>query len=146
MSTHTPPDTSPVRILLIEGNEHEARATEQALTRSGACLAFDFAHDGEEALRMLRREGAYSGTPYPELVLLDVALPTIDGADILSFIRADAGLAALPVIMLTGSATEQDVWATHDIHANGYLQKPFDCESFRAAANAISGISERLSN
>jgi two-component system response regulator len=87
-------------------------------------------HDGADAMAFLRREGDYSGAPRPDLVLLDLNLPRMDGREVLQAIKSDAELASIPVVVLTTSEAEEDVLRSYSLHANAYVTKPVDFERF----------------
>jgi CheY-like chemotaxis protein len=86
--------------------------------------------DGADALAFLRREGEYVDAPRPDLVLLDLNLPRMDGREVLQEIKSDPGLASIPVVVLTTSEAEEDVLRSYSLHANAYVTKPVDFERF----------------
>ncbi|MFP5373251.1 MAG: response regulator, partial [Actinomycetes bacterium] len=86
--------------------------------------------NGEEALRYLRREGEHADAVRPDLVLLDLNLPRVDGREVLAQVKADEHLRTIPVVILTTSEAEEDVLRSYDLHANAYVTKPVDFESF----------------
>jgi CheY-like chemotaxis protein len=87
-------------------------------------------NDGTEAMAFLRREGEYAGRPRPDLVLLDLNLPRMDGREVLEAIKSDPDLASIPVVVLTTSENEDDVLRSYSLHANAYVTKPVDFERF----------------
>jgi CheY-like chemotaxis protein len=86
--------------------------------------------DGADAMAFLRREGEYAGAPRPDLVLLDLNLPRMDGRQVLQAIKGDPELARIPVVVLTTSEAEEDVLRSYSLHANAYVTKPVDFERF----------------
>ena len=86
--------------------------------------------DGVEAIELLRREGEYADAPRPDLILLDLNLPRKDGREVLAEIKADDDLRAIPVVVLTTSAAEEDILRSYDLHANAYVTKPVDFDQF----------------
>ena len=86
--------------------------------------------DGAEAMAFLRQEGEYAGRPRPDLVLLDLNLPRMDGRQVLEAIKSDPELASIPVVVLTTSEAEDDVLRSYSLHANAYVTKPVDFERF----------------
>jgi len=88
------------------------------------------ADDGKEALAFIRQEGCYCDVPRPDIVLLDINLPKIDGLEVLKQIKADDKLKVIPVIMLTSSEAEKDITASYAQYANGYITKPVDFDKF----------------
>ena len=94
------------------------------------CNNVSIARDGLEALEFLKREGNNADAPRPDLILLDLNLPKIDGRAVLAEIKADPVLRRIPVVILTTSMAEQDILRTYDLHANCYITKPVDIEQF----------------
>jgi len=95
--------------------------------------------DGEEAIRFLRREGQHENAPRPDLILLDLNLPKKDGRELLAEVKSDPVLRHIPVIVLTTSDAEQDVWRAYKLHANCYLTKPVQMDDF---LNKIRSLEE----
>ena len=87
-------------------------------------------NDGVEAMAFLRQEGEYADAPRPDLVLLDLNLPRMDGREVLQAIKSDPELASIPVVVLTTSEAEEDVLRSYSLHANAYVTKPVDFERF----------------
>lgn len=121
-----------VEILLAEDNETDAEMTLRALKKKALGNAITWVKDGAEALDYLFRRGAYASRPQtvPKLVLLDIKMPKVDGVDVLREIRADARLAATPVVMLTSSAEESDMVRSYQLGVNSYIVKPVDFDAF----------------
>jgi two-component system response regulator len=122
-------------ILLVEDNPRDAELTMMALERHRIANIVVLARDGVEALDYLFNDE--QPNPLPQLVLLDLKLPKIDGLEVLERIRADERTAHLPVVVLTSSAEERDLVASYRRHANSYVQKPVDFQQF-------SGVVEQL--
>ena len=93
--------------------------------------------DGEEALAYLRKEGKYADAPRPDLVLLDLNLPRIDGREVLAVIKEDEDLRRIPVVVLTTSQADEDILRSYSLHANAYVTKPVDFERFIAVVRQI---------
>ena len=93
--------------------------------------------EGEEAIAFLRGEGEYADAPRPDLMLLDLNLPGVDGREVLAEVKGDPKLRRIPVVVLTSSAAEQDVLRSYDLHANSYVTKPADPEDFTDVVRAI---------
>lgn len=125
--------TSTRRILLVEDNPADARLTVEAFQRADAELQVEVCEDGESALARLRDPAA----PLPQLVLLDLNLPGIDGREVLETIKADPALCRVPVCILTTSRAEADVERAYAHHTNCYVVKPVDLNAFRAAVEQI---------
>jgi two-component system, chemotaxis family, response regulator Rcp1 len=102
-------------------------------------VSLQVAMDGDEALRMLRREGSHAGLSRPCLIFLDFNLPRSDSRDILRQLKSDVGLRTIPVAVFTTSDSEKDIQDAYALYANCYLRKPADLDGFlhtiRAAAN-----------
>lgn len=130
----------PVRILLIEDNYGDVLLTKHAFAKAKMANEITVARDGEEAMAMLRHEGAHATMPLPDLVLLDLNLPKMDGKEVLAAIKGDSALRALPVIILSSSRAEQDVAKSYDLNANSYLIKPIDLDSFYTVVQAIESF------
>ena len=127
----------PIHILLVEDDPGDVLMTREALEESKVVNDLSVAGDGEEALRFLRREGEFAAAPRPDLVLLDLNLPRVDGREVLERIKADETLRRIPVVVLTTSQAEEDVLRSYDLHANAYVTKPVDFEQFVRAVRAI---------
>jgi len=119
-----------VDILLVEDNPADVALTEEALAESKLANRLMVAEDGEQALAMLRRQGAHANAPKPDLILLDLNLPRMDGREVLAEIKSDETLRRIPVVILTTSKAEEDVFRSYDLHANCYITKPIDLQQF----------------
>jgi two-component system response regulator len=124
------------RILLIEDNPMDIKLTRRALAKAGVQAQLDVAEDGEQALRRLLGPPEARG-PSPDLVLLDLKLPKIDGHQVLERIRGDVRTRRLPVIVLTSSAEEADLARSYDLGANSYVRKPVEFDAFVEAARQV---------
>lgn len=122
------PDLRPGTVLLVEDNADDIELTMRALRRTGITNPVVTARDGVQALDYLRGKGEYAGRPVerPEIVLLDLKLPRIDGLEVLAQLKTDLNLKVLPVVVLTSSTDERDVQRAYELGANSYLCKPGD--------------------
>ncbi|MBF6329578.1 response regulator [Nocardia transvalensis] len=127
----------PIDILLVEDDPADELMTREAFEDNKIGNNLHVAHDGQEALDFLYREGAYADAPRPDLILLDLNLPKYDGREVLSKIKADPDLAFIPVVVLTTSAAEEDILRSYQLHANAYVTKPVDLDQFIAAIKHI---------
>jgi CheY-like chemotaxis protein len=93
--------------------------------------------DGVEAMTYLRRKGEYAEAPRPDLILLDLDMPRMNGQEVLAEVKADPDLRRIPVIMMTSSQREQDIMKAYDLHVNSYVIKPVDVEKFINAVKSI---------
>jgi CheY-like chemotaxis protein len=119
-----------IEILLVEDNPGDARLTVEAMRDAKVGNHINVVEDGVEAMAFLRREGRYSGSPRPDLILLDLNLPKKDGREVLAEVKADPLLRRIPVVVLTTSRAEEDVLRAYDLHANCYVTKPVGLEQF----------------
>jgi two-component system, chemotaxis family, response regulator Rcp1 len=117
-------------VLVIEDSLADVRLIREALRDSGLQVTLEIATDGEQALNFLNREGAFGNARRPSLIFLDLNLPRGTSKDILRFIKSDPGLRTIPVAVLTSSNSEGDVREAYELHANCYLRKPIDLDSF----------------
>lgn len=119
-----------IEILLVEDNPGDVRLTREALKDSKLHNNLSVVEDGAEALAFLRRQGKYANAPRPDILLLDLNLPRIDGRQVLEEIKKDDELKRIPVVVLTTSASEQDILMSYNLHANCYITKPVDLNQF----------------
>jgi len=117
-------------IFLVEDNPADVRLTQEALQNGKVQHELHVARDGVEALSFLRRQGPFLQAPRPDLILLDLNLPRKDGREVLAEIKADPDLMRIPVIILTCSEADEDIFKTYNLYANGYIVKPVDLEQF----------------
>ena len=130
----------PIEILLVEDNPGDARLAIEALKESKVFNNLHHVLDGVEAMRFLRREGAYAEMAVPDLILLDLNLPRKDGREVLAEIKDDAELRLVPVVVLTTSSAERDLVKSYDLHANAYVVKPIDLDRFIEIVQAIENF------
>ncbi len=120
----------PVRFLLVEDDDGHAGLVRLAFEESHVGNRLDRVRDGAAALAYLRRQGPYANQPRPDVILLDLKLPGMDGHEILREIKQDPDLRSIPVVVLTTSADEADKARAYDNRANSYIVKPVDFEKF----------------
>jgi chemotaxis family two-component system response regulator Rcp1 len=130
----------PIEILLVEDNPADVRLTQEALRENKVHNHLHVVQDGVAALAFLRRAGAYTQVPRPDLILLDLNLPRKDGRELLAEIKADPDLKRIPVVILTTSRAEQDILRTYDLHANCYVTKPVELDQFIEVVKSIEGF------
>jgi CheY-like chemotaxis protein len=130
----------PAELLLVEDNRGDVMLTREAFRDAKIANNLSVACDGEEAMKRLRREGDYRDLPMPDLVLLDLNLPRMDGREVLEAIRSDPKLMRIPVIVLTSSKAEIDVLKSYDLKANGYVVKPVDFARLGEVVAAIESF------
>lgn len=127
----------PVDILLVEDNEGDVRLTQEVLKDSRVRNNLFVANSGEEALARLRKQGKYAGVATPDLILLDLNLPAMNGREVLAQIKADGELKRIPVVILTTSKAEEDIIRTYNLHANCYVTKPVGLEQFCGVVRSL---------
>ena len=124
-------------ILLVEDNPADADLTREGLADGRFLHTLHHVTDGVQALQFLRREGKYADAPTPDLVLLDLNLPKMDGRQVLQAIKGDPVLRRIPVVVLTSSEAEADIIRSYDLHANCYMCKPVDLNQFLETVRQI---------
>jgi len=110
----------------------------QSLQQSKITNTLHWVETGEAAMDFLYQQGDYVNAPRPDLILLDLNLPGMDGREILAEVKADPNLRRIPVVVLTTSSDEADVLRSYDLHANCYVTKPFDVQQFIQVIQLIS--------
>jgi CheY-like chemotaxis protein len=132
----------PMRILLVEDSLPDIALTRELLRELAWPVDLDVVRDGERALRFLRGHGEYAGAARPDLVLLDLNLPTLGGLEVLRELRADPDelLRVLPVLILTTSRAPDDIRAAYRQAANAYVAKPLDPDRFGEVLTAIGSF------
>lgn len=131
---------SPVHILLAEDNPADAELTLASLAESKVANQVHVVEDGVEAMRFLRREGPYQGQVRPDLVLLDLNMPRMDGREVLAAVKDDAELRSIPVVVLTSSEAEADIVRSYELHANCFISKPVDLRGLETVVQAIESF------
>ena len=130
----------PIEILMVEDNPGDVRLTVEALKEAKVRNNLHTVEDGVEALAFLRREGRYAEVPRPDLVLLDLNLPKMNGREVLAEIKEDPDLRRIPVVILTISQAEQDIVKSYNLHANCYITKPVDLDQFLEVVKSIENF------
>ena len=125
------------RILLVEDDPPDVELTQWSMKKSKIAINLDVVGDGIEALAFLRGEGKYVDAPRPDLILLDLNMPRMDGRTFLAEMRADNGLKSIPVVILTTSEAEADVVKSYRLGANCYITKPVGLTEFTRVVNSI---------
>lgn len=119
-----------IEVLLVEDSPADARLTQEAFRDGKIRNSLRVVTDGAQALAYLRREPPFQDAQRPDLVLLDLNLPKVDGREVLRRIKSDPALQTIPVVVLTTSEAEEDVAKAYEYHANCYVRKPVDLERF----------------
>jgi chemotaxis family two-component system response regulator Rcp1 len=128
----------PAEILLAEDNENDVELTRLAFKRCKLMLNLHHVPDGEECMAFLRRQGKYSNAPTPDLILLDLNMPRMDGREVLAELVADKILSAIPVVVLTTSAHDEEILKLYKLRCSSYIIKPVDFTQFVRAVGLIA--------
>jgi chemotaxis family two-component system response regulator Rcp1 len=127
----------PAEILLVEDSPTDALLAKEALEFSKVINILHTVSDGVEAMAFLRKEGRYANVPRPDIILLDLNLPKMDGREVLQEIKSDKHLMTIPVVVLTTSRDEADVLKAYGLHANCYIVKPVDFGKFAEVIKTV---------
>jgi chemotaxis family two-component system response regulator Rcp1 len=127
-----------VEVLLVEDSPGDVRLTQEVLRDAKQSINLHVATDGVEAMAFLRREGIHANAPRPDIILLDLNLPRMDGREVLAHIKEDDSLKTIPIVVLTTSDTEIDIVRSYRLHANCYLNKPVQLDAFERLIRSIN--------
>lgn len=130
----------PIQVLLVEDNEADVELTRETFEHSKLNVELSVAQDGVEALDYLTGRKSVHRAPRPDLILLDLNLPRIDGRQVLSAIKDNSKLKSIPVVVLTSSDAEADVAASYQLGANCFITKPGDFRKYQAVVRALEGF------
>ncbi|WP_218566560.1 response regulator [Vallicoccus soli] len=119
-----------IEVLLVEDDPGDVLMTREAFEDNKVRNTLHVVTNGVDAMAFLRKEGDHAGAPTPDLVLLDLNLPRMDGREVLAAVKDDPELRRIPVVVLTTSEAEEDVLRSYSLHANAYVTKPVDFERF----------------
>lgn len=128
----------PIQVLLVEDSPGDVRLTQEAFRDANRSIQLHVATDGVEAMAFLRHEKAYADAPRPDLILLDLNLPKMDGREVLAEIKQDDDLKTIPTVILTTSDAEADIVKSYELQANCYLCKPGQLEEFESLVKSIN--------
>lgn len=129
---------TPLRVLLVEDSPGDVRLTQEAFRDANRAIDLQVACDGVEAMAFLRREGNHAGAQRPNLILLDLNLPKMDGREVLAHIKEDDDLKTIPTVILTTSEAEADIATSYQLQANCYLCKPVQLDQFELLVKSIN--------
>jgi chemotaxis family two-component system response regulator Rcp1 len=128
----------PIEVLLIEDSPGDVRLTQEAFRDANPSIHLNIAVDGVDAMAFLRRQAKYADAPRPDLILLDLNLPKMDGREVLAHIKEDDSLRLIPTVILTTSDAEADIVRSYQLQANCYLTKPVQLEAFEVLVKSIN--------
>jgi CheY-like chemotaxis protein len=127
-----------LEVLLVEDSSGDVRLTQEAFRDANPSIQLHVANDGVEAMAFLRREGANVHALRPDLILLDLNLPRMDGREVLAHIKEDESLKTIPTVILTTSEAEVDIVKSYQLQANCYLTKPVQFDAFESLVKSIN--------
>jgi two-component system, chemotaxis family, response regulator Rcp1 len=125
-------------VLLVEDSPGDVRLTQEAFRDANTLVNLHVAIDGADAMAFLRRKGTYLDAPRPDLILLDLNLPKMDGREVLAHIKEDDSLKTIPTVILTTSEAEADILKSYELRANCYLNKPVQLDEFEDLVKSIN--------
>jgi chemotaxis family two-component system response regulator Rcp1 len=131
-------DGMPIQVLLVEDSPGDVRLTQEAFRVANESIRLHVASDGVEAMAFLRQESNYVHAPRPDLILLDLNLPKMDGREVLALIKEDESLKLIPTVILTTSDAEADIVKSYQLQANCYLTKPVQLDAFELLVKSIN--------
>jgi CheY-like chemotaxis protein len=131
-------DDMPIQVLLVEDSPGDVRLTQEAFREANRAIRLHVANDGVEAMAFLKHEGRFVDAPRPDLILLDLNLPRMDGREVLAHIKENDSLKTIPTVILTTSESESDIARSYQLQANCYLTKPVQLDAFEALVKSIN--------
>ena len=129
---------SRIDVLLVEDNPGDVRLTREVFREANKLIRLHITPDGVEAMAFLRREGTHADAPRPDLILLDLNLPKMDGREVLLQIKEDEHLKTIPTVILTTSVADADILTSYELQANCYLSKPVQLEAFERLVKSVN--------
>ncbi|ADL46363.1 response regulator [Micromonospora aurantiaca] len=135
---------SPVRILVVDDDPGDVLMIEEALADSDVDKVIDVVADGQEAMEFLRREGRHTEAQRPDVILLDLNMPRMDGRQVLGEVKGDESLRTIPIVVLTTSNADTDVVSSYTLQANAYVTKPIDLDDFNDVVRRIDEFFGRV--
>lgn len=139
-----PGSPSPVRILVVDDDPGDVLMIEEALGDSDVDKVIDVVNDGQEAMEFLRREGRHTEARRPDVILLDLNMPRMDGRQVLGAVKQDEDLRTIPIVVLTTSNADTDIVGSYTLQANAYVTKPIDLDDFNDVVRRIDEFFGRV--
>ncbi|SBT39521.1 response regulator [Micromonospora auratinigra] len=139
-----PGASSPVRILVVDDDPGDVLMIEEALEDSDVEKVIDVVNDGQEAMEFLRREGRHTDAQRPDVILLDLNMPRMDGRQVLGAVKQDEDLRTIPIVVLTTSNADTDIVGSYTLQANAYVTKPIDLDDFNDVVRRIDEFFGRV--
>lgn len=137
-------DRGPVRILVVDDDPGDVLMIEEALAGSTVDKTIEVVSDGQEAMEFLRGEGRHQGALRPDMMLLDLNMPRMDGRQVLSAVKSDEDLRTIPIVVLTTSNADTDILGSYSLQANAYVTKPIDLDDFNEVVRRIDEFFGRI--
>ncbi|MFR9776858.1 response regulator [Micromonospora sp. MS34] len=135
---------NPVRILVVDDDPGDVLMIEEALEDSDVEKVIDVVNDGQEAMEFLRREGRHTEAKRPDVILLDLNMPRMDGRQVLGEVKQDEDLRTIPIVVLTTSNADTDIVGSYTLQANAYVTKPIDLDDFNDVVRRIDEFFGRV--
>jgi CheY-like chemotaxis protein len=139
-----PASPNPVRILVVDDDPGDVLMIEEALADSDVEKVIDVVNDGQEAMEFLRREGRHTEARRPDVILLDLNMPRMDGRQVLGEVKQDEDLRTIPIVVLTTSNADTDIVGSYTLQANAYVTKPIDLDDFNDVVRRIDEFFGRV--
>ena len=133
----TPNNCHPIEILLVEDNPGDVRLTQEAVRETKVHNNLHVVTNGYDAMAFLHHEGRFAEVPRPDLILLDLNMPGMDGREVLRQVKSDDKLRRIPVVIITSSQAEEDILRAYDLQASCYVTKPVDLDQFVKVVKSI---------
>lgn len=130
----------PIEILLVEDNPGDVRLTEEALKDTKVRNRLHVVNSGADAMAFLHHEGSFAMAPRPDLILLDLNMPGMDGREVLKEVKTDLGLRRIPIVIITSSQAEEDILRAYDLQASCYVTKPVDLDQFIKVVKSVENF------
>jgi CheY-like chemotaxis protein len=128
----------PIDVLLVEDNPGDVRLTREAFRDANMAIRLHVVSDGVEAMAFVRQEAKHADAPRPDLILLDLNLPKMDGREVLARIKDDENLKTIATVILTTSGAQADILKSYQLHANAYVSKPLQLDAFQGLVSCIN--------
>ncbi|MGB2570005.1 response regulator [Micromonospora citrea] len=139
-----PAAVNPVRILVVDDDPGDVLMIEEALADSEIEKVIDVVNDGQEAMEFLRQEGRHTEARRPDVILLDLNMPRMDGRQVLGEVKRDEDLRTIPIVVLTTSNADNDIVGSYTLQANAYVTKPIDLDDFNDVVRRIDEFFGRV--
>ncbi|MEV4482918.1 response regulator [Micromonospora coxensis] len=139
-----PGAANPVRILVVDDDPGDVLMIEEALADSEIDKVIDVVNDGQEAMEFLRQEGRHTEARRPDVILLDLNMPRMDGRQVLGEVKQDEDLRTIPIVVLTTSNADNDIVGSYTLQANAYVTKPIDLDDFNDVVRRIDEFFGRV--